>query len=191
MRAPRAQSSTVSISMQDAAQARSRRINEVLESFSIDECPFFSRTVLTSSPVLLALHLASGDTVPLPHVAVGTSCGSPPSTCLVRRTSATSVAAAMDFCELPEALHQLLRLHKRAAYSLFRRWEDKGMRMVPLDAFASGVHEICGIRLTDDDMLTILQCVEPVRGEDVTLDPHWRSRLLDSHRLWVSFRTAA
>jgi hypothetical protein len=178
------------------------RADAALATFSIDEIPLFSRTVLTSSPVLLALHLESGDAVPLPHVAVGTCAGnSPPSTTLVRRTGAAANAAAAnaaaqsggDGPDLPEPLQLLLRTHKRAAYNLFLRWEQSGQRAVPLDAFADGVRQITGTPLSDEDMLAVLQCVEPMCGDAVAIlvDHSWRSRPVDCHRLWRRLQSSA
>ena len=177
---------------------RFERADEILSSFTVDDLPYFSRTVFTSSPVLLTLHLESGDAVPLPHVAVGTHAGhsaaATPS-CVIRRNSfpeGTNVAGAGgsgggaawdESLELPESLQQLLRLHKRAAYSLFYRWEQSGQREVPLNAFAEGVKHITGERLSDEDLLSVVLCVEPVRREDVLADPDWRTRPLDCNRL--------
>lgn len=182
------------------------RIDELLASFQVDALPHFSKTVLTSSPVLLTLHLEGGDAVPLPHVAVGTTHGAgagsgcAPSS-MIRRASSASVVAATgsagdaaavgDETDLPDALQHLLRQHKRAAYNLFLRWEHTGQREVPLNAFAEGVRQITGSKLTDADLVAILQCVDPVLGDDVVSDDRWRSRPIDCHRLWRRLQSSA
>lgn len=184
-----------------AAMTRFERMDALLGSFMVDDLPYFSRTVLTSSPVLLTLHLEGGDAVPLPHVAVGTSGTLPPQP-LTRRTSAGSSrsiiansvgdAGAVDAPELPVALQQLLRQHKRAAHSLFHRWEEKGQREVSLRAFAEGVRQITGTKLTDEDLHAVMQVAEPVRGEVMTgADEDWRSRPIDCNRLWRRLQSSA
>jgi hypothetical protein len=165
-----------------------QRIDDGLNAFSIDELPAFTRTVLTSSPVLKVMKLSSNAPAPLPHVAVGTSASVQPVPALVRQGSSM---ADVDSPELPMALAPLLRLHKRAVHSLFHRWEANGLRTVPLEAFAQGVHEICGIHLSDDDLLATLQSVEPVRADQVIADPRWRSRPLDCPRLWRRLQSSA
>ena len=162
------------------------RADALLDDFNVDDVPRYSRTVLTSSPVLLVMHLESGDTVPLPHVAVGAEANSTVPT-LVRKTTTVGAKVGDEIKkmpELPECLTTLLRLHKRAAFNLFQRWEKSGQKKVPLDAFAEGVRDIIGIELTDADLLAVLQCVEPVRGEQVIADGRWRSRPLDCSRLY-------
>ena len=165
------------------------RMDRLLAGVSVDDMPHFSKTLLTSSPVLLVLHLESGNAVPLPHVEVGMSDASvPPPTSMVRTTSKSDVDIAI---ELPESLQELMREHKRAAHSLFLRWEQSGQREIPLRAFAEGVHQITRAQLSDEDLVIVLQCAEPVLGNDIAGDDQWRSRMLDANRLWRCLQNSA
>ena len=164
-------------------------IDSTLSSFSIDDLPYFSRTVLASSPILLVLHIESGNAVPL-----GSLPAYPGATPTASRHSSSRAAGASnadDEPELPEILQKLLRVHKRATYNLFLRWEQNGQREVPLNSLAEGVRLITGTRLSDDDLLSVLQCVEPVRGDEVSLDPNWRKRPIDCNRLWRRLQRSA
>lgn len=172
--APRRSGSSLSAALE--------RADALLNDFNVDDVPRYSRTVLSSSPVLLVMHLEGGDTVPLPHVAVGANASAKMPSLV--KTSAMGDKVKDELRELPECLTTLLRLHKRAAFNLFQRWEKSGQKKVALDAFAEGARAITGIPLTDADLLAVLQCVEPVRGEQVLADGQWRSTPLDCSRLY-------
>ena len=173
------------------------RADTALATFSVDYLPSFSRTILTSSTVLGKLQSADGP-VPMargPHPAVGLSPGTLPTPAPVRVHLKPGPAILgddkEDHDELPEVLQQLLRQHKRAAYSLFLRWERSGQREVPLEAFAEGVRSITGAPLSDHDLLAVLHCVEPLHREDISGDAQWRSRPLDCSRLWRRLQSSA
>ena len=164
------------------------RMDAQLASFTVDSTPYFTRTVLTASPVLLSLHLESGNAVPLPHVSVGVNAKPlSPQKSMVRRAS----SSGEPIKDLPESLHQLMRDHKPETQSLFLRWENSGQREVPLNAFAEGVRQITGVPLPEDDLVSVLECVEPKHGNNVAGDPRWRSRRLDANRLWRLLQNTA
>ena len=163
---------------------------ETLDAFSLDEVPLFSRTVLTSSPVLV---LPNREGAQLDHSSsfrgsfMSHTNAAPPVT-LVRQPSSDGVSGQTD---LPAVLQSFVRLHKRAVFSLFKKWDGEGRAAVALDTFAEGVRAISGEKLTDDDLLTVLHCIDPVRGDEVLEGEHWRSRTLDTKRLWRKLQSAA
>lgn len=157
----------------------------MLDTFSLDDLPMFSRTVLTSSPVLV---LPNRDGAPLEagssfRGSFMSSSNRQPPVSLVRQSSSTTSAVAVAE-EFPPILQLLVRLHKREAFNLFRKWEADGLIAVPIEVFAEGVRKISGERLSDDDLLTVLKIIEPVRGDEVLVGERWRSRTLDCKRLW-------
>ena len=162
----------------------------VLDKFSLDDLPMFTRTVLTSSPVLV---LPTRGGAPFEAGCsfrgsfVSSSNANPPVSLVRQHSSSTAVAAE----ELPLALQLLLRLHKRDCYNLFQKWESAGMVAVPLDVFAEGVRAISGERLSDADLLKVLTIVEPLRGDDVLVGERWRTRTLDRKRLWRKLHSSA
>ena len=110
----------------------------------MDECPTFSRTVLTASPLLQYLHLESGEARPLPNPALGLLRLSP-SKAQIRRTSfplrilswscrkhcSLSCSSTSALCGLPSAdgrgvgtkryrFSALLRAYKRLLELAFR-----------------------------------------------------------------------
>jgi len=178
-------------SMAARTSATRKKIDSILDSFSVDQVPAFSRTVLISSPVLLTLHLESGDAVPLPHVAVGTSSlasgNSSVKPSLVRTCTGSMTHESTP---LPKSLHSLLRDHKRAAFDLFRRWEDNGKRTVPLGVLAEGVRHLCNVELSNEELMQVLKAVEPTQG-GATPDAKFRSRLIDTQRLWRRLQAAS
>ena len=179
---------------------RSAKISSMLDSFNVEQVPHFSKVILVASPVLLVMHLESGEAVPLPVVSAG-ALGSPNATrtSLVRTSSpgrpnkGDDQGSASESALLPEAIQSLLRDHKRLAFSLFRRWEQKGQYTVPLGVFADSMVQVFGIELSDEDLLAVLQAVDPVQGSAVDLRSHqkWRNRLIDTQRLWRRLHSAS
>ena len=159
-----------------------QRADAALEDFTVHDVPHFSRTILTASPILSALSLESGERPPLPHPRLGVTSTSP-ATSMVRSTNGAASDAEAEVV-LPSALQTLLRLHKRAAYKMFERWERTDSHMVSLQQFADGIYELTSLRLTEGDMLAVLQCAEPMRGEDVLSEPFWADRPIDSRRIF-------
>ena len=159
----------------------------VLESFSLDELPKFSRTVLTSSPVVVlpareGAPLEAGASFRASFVS-STNAAVPVS--LVREPSTVSAAGdAAAAPELPESIQLFMRLHKRAVHDMFVKWESQGIASVSLDAFADCVRAIGGTAPTDDELLTTLQCIDPVRGDEMLVGERWRSRMINCKRLW-------
>lgn len=164
----------------------------MLDAFSLDEVPLFSRTVLTSSPVLVLPHR---DGTPIEAGSsfrgsfVSSSNANPPVS-LVRQSSSFG-STTSEAEEFPLVLQLLVRLHKREAFNMFKTWESNGVTAVPLDAFAEAVRNISGERLTDDELLSVLKIIEPVRGDEVLVGEYWRSRTLDCKRLWRKLSSIA
>jgi hypothetical protein len=173
---------------------------DLLDSFSVDDLPMFSRTVLTSSPVLV-LPDRKNVSQPLKGEArasfrnsfesgnfgdVFGSANPEPAASLVRQP-----AESTDAEELPEILQELVRLQKRNIFQLFRDWEEAGNASVPLRVFAQGIQSVTGTRLSDDDLLTVLQCADPVRGDEMLVGERWRSRKVDCTRLYRKMQNYA
>jgi hypothetical protein len=165
-----------------------QQADAALGGFCIDDCPAFTRTILTSSPLLHFMHLSSGEATPLPHVAIGVD---RVSSAIPRVRTSLGGAGEGGELELPDALKPLMQQHKRALWSLFDRWEKSGHKSVPVLGFAEGVQEITGVGLSDEDMLTLVQCVEPVSRDDLIADPDWRLRSLDCNRLYRRLLTSS
>lgn len=163
-----------------------QRADAILKDFNMDECPTFSRTVLTASPLLQYLHLESGEARPLPNPALGLLRLSP-SKAQIRRTSFSSENTEL---ELPKALQPLLQQHKRAVWTLFSRWERSGHKTIPVLGFAEGVQEITGVGLSDEDLLQTIMSIEPVSREDLLADASWRSHRLDCARLYRKLQSS-
>ena len=169
------------VQTQAAPSLALQQADAALSGFCIDDCPAFTRTILTSSPLLHFMHLSSGEATPLPHVAIGVD-RVPSAIPRVRRSLGGGGEGGE--LELPNALKPLMQQHKRALWSLFNRWEKSGHQSVPVLGFAEGVQEITGVGLSDEDLLTLVQCVEPVSRDDLLSDPDWRLRSLDCSRLY-------
>ena len=93
--------------------------------------------------------------------------------------------------ELPQILQMLVRLHKREVFNLFRRWEMDGLELIPMDVFAENVETITDSKLSDADLLALLNVVEPVRGDEMLVGERWQSRPLECKRLWRILSTYA
>ena len=167
------------------------RADEMLSSFDVRDLPHFSRTIFTASPLLSTLALETGDKPPLPHPALGIPDTLSPAISMVRSSGGAPFEFGGDGETLPAVLLPLLRLHKRAAYMLFEQWEQQDGGLVSVQHFSDGIHSVMGVRLSDDDLLRVLQCAEPIRGEDVLADTDWPSRLLDSRRVFRRLQTHA
>ena len=158
---------------------------QVLDAFSLDDLPMFSRTVLTSSPVLVL----PGRETPGPvsfreSFMSSTNPASPPPPLVRNSSSVVSSEGRGTADDLPVHLQHFIRLHKRAASQLFQLWEEQGKSVVSVDDFARGVKTISGEKLSDDDLLTLLHIVDPMRGDEVHMGEQWRARMLDCKRLW-------
>ncbi len=164
----------------------------MLDSFSLDDLPMFSRTVLTSSPVLVLPNRDGALSEPGGSFrgSFVSSCNANPPVSLIRHSSSTASAVG-DIEDFPPSLQLLARLHKREAFNLFRKWEAEGRTAVPIDVFAEGVRAVSGERLSDDDLLTVLKIVDPVRGDEMLVGERWRSRTLDCKRLWRKLTSSA
>ena len=165
-----------------------QQADAALRNFCIDDCPAFTRTILTSSPLLHFMHLSSGEATPLPHVAIGVD---RVSSAVPRVRKSLGADGEGGEPELPDALKPLMQQHKRALWSLFNRWEKSGHQSVPVLGFAQGVQEITGASLSDEDLLTLIQCVEPVSRDDLLADAEWRLRSLDCNRLYRRLLTSS
>lgn len=163
----------------------------LLDAFSLDDLPSFSRTVLTSSPVLV---LPRREGAPLQagssfRASFYSHSNAAAPVHLVRSAERAQLRqptelsmSGVDETELPEPLQTLMRLHKRTMLDLFKEWEAAGDG-VSAATFADGVYAVSGTRLSEDDLLTTLQCVDPVRGDEVLLGEQWKARKLDCKRL--------
>jgi len=165
----------------------------MLDSFSLDQLPQFTRTVLNSSPVLVlpnregALYEPGGSY----RGSFATSSTANPPATLIRHSTSMTTASVADLDEFPPSLQLLVRLHKRKAFDLFRKWEAEGRTAVSVNVFAEGVRAITSEQLSDDDLLTVLKIVDHMRGDEMLVGERWRSRTLDCKRLWRKLANCA
>ena len=165
----------------------------MLDGFSLDQLPHFTRTVLNSSPVLVlpnregALYEPGGSY----RGSFATSSTANPPATLIRHSTSMTTASVADLDEFPPSLQLLVRLHKRKAFDLFRKWEAEGRAAVSVNVFAEGVRAITSEQLSDDDLLTVLKIVDHMRGDEMLVGERWRSRTLDCKRLWRKLANCA